>query len=434
MPLSPEQDKAVDAFLKRQGQTPGEPPKEEEAGSTSGDFARGVGQGLLGYAEAPAQWVEHGIRNIPGMSEFKMPLHDWAADYRRRAESSPAGIAGEVAGSIAPMFIPVGGWLGGLARAAGGAEDAARLAQAARAAGAVRQAGPLGLAPAEAANPAAAAVRGAGTAARSVPGIRTASQVGPQPTIAGQAGRFLAEHPKTAFALKSGAVADLAQPASDKDFGREMASRFALGAGLGGLTSQYMRLLNQPERLPFMRRVAGVERRPMPEAAGEQVVGERGAEYYRPRPQSEPVTLRRRKDTGPQSYFAPTSKTEIKNRLTERGWRAERERKLEEMGYRDARHAYWMSRLASIPGFVLGHGLGQALGFPFYVRHGLAHLLGLAGRRAGYAAAGRASPYIEQAVQGATPGIPGAAASQVPNVPYYGWEALTGGPDEDPGD
>lgn len=427
MPLSPEQDKAVDAFLRRQGQEPGKPPKEPEEGTTTGNFMRGVGQGLLGYVEAPAQWAEHGIRMIPGEEKFKMPLHDWAAGYRRRAESSPAGIAGEVAGSIAPMFIPVGGWLGGLARAAGGAEDVARVGGAARAAGA------LGLAPAEAANPAAAAVRGAGTMARAIPGVRTASQIN-RPSLVGQVGQLARDYPKTAFALKSGAIADLAQPADDNDFARQMASRFALGAGLGGIASQYMRMLKPSDYLPELTSARRSVTRTIPrevEAKYEPELGSRRAAYYRPRPVSEPVRLKQRQP-GQGRYRTTEPESDIERRLTPEGAK----RQLEDLrrGLGRSRHAYWLSRLMSIPGYTLGHAGAHALGFPFWARHGLAHLLGLGGRRLGYAAAGRTSPYFEQAIQGASPGMVGAAASQAPNVPYYGWEALTGGPDEDQGD
>lgn len=65
----------------------------------------GVWQGLLNVPESLGQLAEKGIRQMK--PDFKMPLHDRAAAFRNRVESSPAGIGGEIAGSVLPSFLPV---------------------------------------------------------------------------------------------------------------------------------------------------------------------------------------------------------------------------------------------------------------------------------------------------------------------------------------
>ena len=135
-------DDDINKLLKERGYEPGSitggtAGKVAPATNTVNQFiedyplAAGFGQGVAGYAEAPAYYAEKGIQQFnPG---FRMPLHDRAKDIRDRVESTPSGVAGEMAGTMAPAFIPIGGELGGLARGAMGAEDLARMAGLARA-------------------------------------------------------------------------------------------------------------------------------------------------------------------------------------------------------------------------------------------------------------------------------------------------------------
>lgn len=104
-----------------------EPPPDMEQEPLSEQFRTGVRQGLLGYVEAPAYYAEKGIRQFA--PNFRMPLHEWARNYRNRAESTLTGVAGEMAGTAAPLFLPGLGELGFAGRAAMGAEDLARMAR-----------------------------------------------------------------------------------------------------------------------------------------------------------------------------------------------------------------------------------------------------------------------------------------------------------------
>lgn len=87
----------------------GKPPERtarEEADQDDAvtQFKEGALQGLLNVPESLGQIAEKGIRQIN--PEFTMPFHERARDFRNRVEGSPAGIAGEVAGSVLPSFIP----------------------------------------------------------------------------------------------------------------------------------------------------------------------------------------------------------------------------------------------------------------------------------------------------------------------------------------
>lgn len=112
----------------------GTPGKVPPAGNATNQFIEdypftaGVGQGLAGYAEAPAYYAERGARLFD--PNFRMPLHERAADIRQRVESTPSGMAGEFVGTMAPAFIPGVGELGMFARGGMAAEDLTRMAQA----------------------------------------------------------------------------------------------------------------------------------------------------------------------------------------------------------------------------------------------------------------------------------------------------------------
>lgn len=94
------------------------------------NFASGVGQGLLGFVEAPAYYAEKGIRQVD--PSFRLPLHEWARKHRDWVESTGEGIAGEVAGTVAPAFIPGAGEVAEGLRFATGGADLVRLAEMAR--------------------------------------------------------------------------------------------------------------------------------------------------------------------------------------------------------------------------------------------------------------------------------------------------------------
>jgi hypothetical protein len=310
----------LDAFMKTIGGRTGAKSGTSETASGDpgenprGTFMQGVGQAGLGLIEAPAQWVEHGIRHIPGLSGFKMPLHDWAAQYRRRAENSLPGLAGEAAGTLGLFLIPGLGELGAAAKAATLGTDAVRMTEAAGAAARATQAATAARAGAAgeaftAAPRGAAVIRSAAEetgrlsdvpaqagwlrgieedydAARAASRARTTGERGSravrdelapggsrlftreQPTT--RAGRiadshpfqrlseWAAAHPRAAFALKSGAASTMFQPASDRDFNSEMAERFMLGMGLGALAARAQGLLPAIEQ-----REARFERGPL---------------------------------------------------------------------------------------------------------------------------------------------------------------------------
>lgn len=83
-----------------------DPTPREQASNLDAvtQFKEGTLQGLLNVPETIGQLAERGIRQFK--PDFTMPGHQRAAAFRRRVESSPGGIAGEVAGSVVPSFIP----------------------------------------------------------------------------------------------------------------------------------------------------------------------------------------------------------------------------------------------------------------------------------------------------------------------------------------
>lgn len=88
-------------------------------------FKEGALQGLLNVPESLGQLAERGIRQVK--PDFTMPFHERARAFRNRVESGPAGIAGEVAGSVLPSFIPGIGAYSDLSLLARGAPLAARM-------------------------------------------------------------------------------------------------------------------------------------------------------------------------------------------------------------------------------------------------------------------------------------------------------------------
>jgi len=247
MPRSPEDQKRLDQMMsgslgsKAASSTASDEP-ESSGGSVleaPGDFARGAAQGGLNLVEGPAQWAEQGIRHIPGMSDFKMPLHDWAAGFRRRAESSPAGIAGEVVGSVAPFLIP-GGQLGGLVNASRLAELAARVPGGVRAMGAASRLGDLARSTATGARSAAEALR----PAQEIPNVMRGGQAAAQAeSLSSRAGGLInrgvnawneTDAPTRAF-LKAGSAGTFLTPKDSDHFGREALEDFMVGGALGRL-------------------------------------------------------------------------------------------------------------------------------------------------------------------------------------------------------
>lgn len=117
-------------------------PAEPSAPETPEDFSeksyaeqgsRGAAIGLAGYAAAPAYYAERGVRTM--FPDFRINPFGWRDRYKAErdlVESTPAGIAGEVGGVVAPAFIPGVGWVASGLRAAMGAEDLARIAELAR--------------------------------------------------------------------------------------------------------------------------------------------------------------------------------------------------------------------------------------------------------------------------------------------------------------
>jgi hypothetical protein len=224
-----------------------------------------------------------------------------------------------------------------------------------------------------------------------------------------------------------------------------MRDRFALGAGLGGMAGQYMRMLGREGRVARDEagRLTGSEvipemtrrpRRPYTARAPTNAP----ADYYRRTPVSRPVELTQRRGPPPefrrtfseghQTGFRPTVSEEEMARRN-----AENRRLIgRSIGY----ERHFVPRWLGIAARGLGHAGAHGLGFPFYWRHLIADMLAHYARRAGYrhARPGGGPSYFERAVQGASPGLVGATATQVPNLPYYGEEALEGAPDESQGD
>jgi hypothetical protein len=228
-------------------------------GEVPGDFTRGVVQSGLNWVEGPAQWAEQGIRHLPGVSsDFKLPLHDWAAGFRRRAESSPAGIAGEVAGTAAPFFFGAGE-AGAAVRGAGLASDLERMAAASRGfanyARAVPGVARAGEAIGGAARAAGGAARGAGeriaeaaNRARPAEDLPNPFRIGPEQvpraaSLASRAGgginRAIAGYhslsPAARAGLRGGAQATFFMPKDSEHFGREAAEDFVAGNIFGRL-------------------------------------------------------------------------------------------------------------------------------------------------------------------------------------------------------
>lgn len=118
-------------YMKSIGAKPGAADSEDAPGTSESTLMsglKGVGQGVLGYVEAPAQLAEQGIRKVTGNEQFKLPLHDWAAEYKRGVESTTSGQVGEAIGSTLPMFLPAG-WFGLAGRGAAMATRGLRGAQ-----------------------------------------------------------------------------------------------------------------------------------------------------------------------------------------------------------------------------------------------------------------------------------------------------------------
>jgi hypothetical protein len=80
------------------------PTEQSRDTSAVTQFREGGLQGLLNVPETLGQLAERSVRQFK--PDFTMPLHDRAREFRNRVESSPWGIAGEVAGSVFPSFIP----------------------------------------------------------------------------------------------------------------------------------------------------------------------------------------------------------------------------------------------------------------------------------------------------------------------------------------
>lgn len=101
MPRDPEFDKLIYGSAGKPPPTPRDEAQDVDAVS---QFKEGALQGLLNVPESLGQLAEKGIRQIK--PDFTMPFHEQARNFRNRVESSPAGIGGEVAGSVLPSFIP----------------------------------------------------------------------------------------------------------------------------------------------------------------------------------------------------------------------------------------------------------------------------------------------------------------------------------------
>lgn len=202
----------------------------------SQQFRTGLRQGFLGYAEAPAYYAEKGIRKFA--PNFRMPLHEWAKAYRDRAESTTAGLAGEVTGTMAPLLLPGIGELGFGARAAMGAEDLARMAQLAR------------------------AVR-AGESA--VGGLKLTA---PAAATMGERAASLAERvgPTARGAIRGGVGSLMAQPATSPE---EVRNQLLSGALFGAAGRNLGR--NIPRTEPEFRRGVGFRRARTPESINEEL-------------------------------------------------------------------------------------------------------------------------------------------------------------------
>jgi hypothetical protein len=233
---TPQPDTAdLDKFLYSIG---GSPENVRSHKDSHGSFMQGMGQAALGVPEFIGQAAEAGIRQFK--PDFKMPLHDWASRYRREAESTPQGIAGEVAGTAGMMAIPF------LGEASGAVEGS----QLARLAGLASRVGRATVS--ESAAPLRAAV----------PGIRGAEEA-------------YSASPVLRQGLKSGAVAAASQPVDTKHAPEELAQRFGLGFTLGALAGRLGRIPRSEEVEPVFRGARGGRpaqwvRRATPEARAAQ--------------------------------------------------------------------------------------------------------------------------------------------------------------------